>query len=240
VHGDFVELAVADNGPGIDSDVLDRMFEPFFSTKEIGKGSGMGLATVHGIVHEHHGHIVVDTTPGQGASFRILLPPLDPAIDGTAPRTASPARRPAAREPLVGRVLLVDDETSVLGFMRELLENWGLEVTALADPLEARRLVESDGKNFDLLLADQTMPRLTGAELASLAAGWRPDMPALLYTGYRDGLSKAELDASGVRAVLDKPVDPNALHAQLRRHLGRASDPPPRSPGPGDAALRAA
>lgn len=119
-------------------------------------------------------------------------------------------------------MLLVDDETSVLGFMRELLENWGLEVIALADPLEARRRVETGTERFDLLLADQTMPRLTGAELASLAAALRPDMPALLYTGYRDGLSKSELDASGVRAVLDKPVDPEALHAQLRRHLATA------------------
>jgi PAS domain S-box-containing protein len=222
VHGDFVALTVADDGPGIDSDVLDRMFEPFFSTKEIGKGSGMGLATVHGIVHEHHGHIVVETGPGRGASFGILLPPLDPAIDGAAPRSAAPSSRTGARMPLSGRVLLVDDETSVLGFMRELLENWGLEVIALADPLEARRRVETGTERFDLLLADQTMPRLTGAELASLAAALRPDMPALLYTGYRDGLSKSELDASGVRAVLDKPVDPEALHAQLRRHLATA------------------
>jgi len=219
IEGDFVELSVSDDGPGIDAEVLDRMFEPFFSTKEIGKGSGMGLATVHGIVHEHHGHVVVDTAPSRGASFRVLLPPLDPAINGTSARPAAPSRAAEPRSRLSGHVLLVDDETSVLGFMRELLENWGLEVTALADPLEAKRIVESGAPPFDLLIADQTMPRLTGAELAGQLAEIRPGIPALLYTGYRDGISKAELDASGVRAVLDKPVDPAALHAQLRRHL---------------------
>jgi len=223
IDGDFVELSVGDSGPGIDPDVLDRMFEPFFSTKEIGKGSGMGLATVHGIVHEHRGHIVVESRPGHGANFRVLLPPLDPAVNASAPSRRAGTAGPDQRPPLSGRVLLVDDEASVLGFMRELLENWGLEVMALTNPLHARQLVESDEAGFDLLLADQTMPRLTGTELARQLAPLRPEMPILLYTGYRDGVSPSDLDTSGVRAVLDKPIDPSALHAQLHRYLGSAS-----------------
>ncbi len=222
IDGDFVELSIADTGPGIVAEVLDRMFEPFFSTKEVGKGSGMGLATVHGIVHDHRGHIVVDSQPGRGAVFRVLLPPLGAAlVDGTG-ATPTAAAKPD-RPQLHGRVVLVDDEASVLGFMRELLENWGLRVAPFFDPEEARRQIVSHGLEFDVLIADQTMPRLTGTELARAVAPARPDVPILLYTGYRDGVAATELEAGGVRAVLDKPVDPSLLYAQLQRHLPRRS-----------------
>jgi len=225
LEGDFVELAVADTGPGIPASVLDRIFEPFFSTKEVGKGSGMGLATVHGIVHDHRGHVVVESTDGAGATFRVLLPPLDPAIEGSRIGARAPAAAPSAHEPLRGSVLLVDDEAAVLGFMRELLENWGLEVIAIGDPLEARRRVANGEIGFDLVLADQTMPHLTGTELARAIATLRPKVPILLYTGYRDGAPQAELSAGRIRAVLDKPVDPAALHEQLKRHLARSDEP---------------
>jgi len=224
LDGDFVELAVADTGPGITGTVLDRMFEPFFSTKEVGKGSGMGLATVHGIVHDHHGHVVVESSAGAGTTFRVLLPPLDPAIEGSRVGRRAPAAAPVAHGSLHGSVLLVDDEAAVLGFMRELLENWGLSVTAIADPDEARRLVIANQIEFDLLLVDQTMPRLTGTELARAVAPLRPEVPILLYTGYRDGVPQSELAAGGIRAVLDKPVDPAALHEQLQRHLRSPSE----------------
>jgi PAS domain S-box-containing protein len=222
VEGDFVEMAVADTGPGIAAPVLDRMFDPFFSTKEVGKGSGMGLATVHGIVHDHRGHVIVESA-ATGATFRVLLPPLDPAIEVGRPDAPAQARtaRTSVRRALAGRVLLVDDEAAVLGFMRELLENWGLQVTALADPEQAQRMVTSGDCAFDLLLVDQTMPNLTGTELARAVATVCPDVPVLLYTGYRDGVPSAELAASGIRAVLDKPVDPSLLYAQLDRYLSR-------------------
>ena len=226
VEGDFVELSVTDTGPGIPAPVLDRIFEPFFSTKEVGKGSGMGLATVHGIVHDHSGHVVVESASGAGTTFRVLLPPLDPAIEGSRVGTRTPAAARSAFEPLRGRVLLVDDEASVLGFMSELLENWGLEVVAVGDPVDAHRRVANGEVAFDLVLADQTMPRLTGTELARAVATLRPEVPILLYTGYRDGVPQAELSAGGIRAVLDKPVDPVALHAQLQRHLGRSDVSP--------------
>ncbi|MCL4183270.1 MAG: PAS domain S-box protein [Burkholderiaceae bacterium] len=220
VEGDFVELAVADTGPGIAAPVLDRMFEPFFSTKEVGKGSGMGLATVHGIVHDHRGHVIVESAAGAGATFRVLLPALDPAVEVGRPGAQEPVAAPGARgASLGGRVLLVDDEAAVLGFMRELLENWGLQVSAITDPEEARRLVAAGELDFDLLLVDQTMPHLTGTGLARAIATLRPDVPVLLYTGYRDGVSPADLGAGGIRAVLDKPVDPALLHAQLERYL---------------------
>ncbi len=221
VDGDFVELSVGDSGPGIEHEVLDRMFEPFFSTKEVGKGSGMGLAMVHGIVHDHHGHIVVETQAGGGATFRVLLPPLDPTIAGADPGASRAAAHRSQPPKFDGRVVLVDDEPSVLGFMRELLESWGLRVSAFFDPEDARRQITDDDFDFDLLIADQTMPRLTGTQLARAVALVRPNLPILLYTGYRDPMATPDIDLAGIRAVLEKPVDPQVLYQHLRRNLGR-------------------
>ena len=224
--GEFVELAVADDGPGIPPEVMDRMFEPFFSTKEVGKGSGMGLATVHGIVHEHGGHIVVESAPGRGATFRVLFPVLRVGDDAIEHETL-PGYVPASRKPgLRGHVLLVDDEEMVVGFMRELLEGWGLEVTAKRAGPDARQLFADEPDRYDLVITDQTMPRMTGLELARELLAIRPELPVVLYTGYADGVMDAQVQAAGVRALLKKPVEPAQLLALLRAHLpgvGRAA-----------------
>jgi len=220
--GDFVELAVADDGPGIPPEVMERMFEPFFSTKEVGKGSGMGLATVHGIVHEHGGHIVVESAPGRGATFRVLLPVLRVDDDVTEHETL-PGYVPASRKPgLRGHVLLVDDEEMVVGFMRELLKSWGLEVTATRAGPDAREIFADDPDRYDLVITDQTMPRMTGLELARELLAIRPGLPVVLYTGYADGVMDAQVQAAGVRALLKKPVEPAQLLALLRAHLPAA------------------
>jgi PAS domain S-box-containing protein len=223
--GEFVELAVADDGPGIPPEVMERMFEPFFSTKEVGKGSGMGLATVHGIVHEHGGHIVVESAPGRGATFRVLFPVLrvdDQAIEHETLPGYVPASRPVA---LRGRVLVVDDEEMVVGFMRELLEGWGLEVTTKRSGPDARQIVADEPDRYDLVITDQTMPRMTGLELARELVAIRPGLPVILYTGYADGVIDAQIEAAAVRALVRKPVEPAQLLALLRAHLpgaGRA------------------
>jgi len=226
--GDFVELAVADDGPGIPPEVMERMFEPFYSTKEVGKGSGMGLATVHGIVHEHGGHIVVESAPGRGATFRVLFPVLRVEDDATEHETL-PGYVPASRHPgLRGHVLLVDDEEMVVGFMRELLEGWGLEVTARHAGPDAHQMFADDPERYDLVITDQTMPRMTGLELARELVALRPGLPVVLYTGYADGVTDAQVEAAGVRALLRKPVEPAQLLALLRAHLpaaGRAAGP---------------
>jgi PAS domain S-box-containing protein len=209
VSGSYVELAVSDDGPGIASEVSDRMFEPFFSTKEVGKGSGMGLAVVHGIVHEHGGHVCVDSVPGRGATFRALLPMLEGACaGGPDPRDAAAAAAPAA---LRGRVLLVDDEQAVLGFMRELLETWGLEVTACMSAADALETVARGAADFDVVITDQTMPRMTGLQLAAELAQWRPGLPVVLYTGYAEGLPEGGVAQARARAVLRKPIEPAEL-----------------------------
>jgi PAS domain S-box-containing protein len=224
--GEFIELAVADDGPGIPPEVMERMFEPFFSTKEVGKGSGMGLATVHGIVHEHGGHIVVESAPGRGATFRVLFPVLRAEDDGMEHETL-PGYVPASRKPgLRGHVLVVDDEEMVVGFMRELLEGWGLEVTAKRAGPDARQIFADDPDRYDMVITDQTMPRMTGLELARELLAIRPGLPVVLYTGYADGVMDAQVQAAGVRALLKKPVEPAQLLALLRAHLpaaGRAA-----------------
>jgi PAS domain S-box-containing protein len=219
IAGDFVELVVRDTRPRIAPEVMERMFEPFFSTKEVGKGSGMGLATVHGIVHEHGGHIAVESQPGRGASFRVLFPTLP---QGEA--AARPARRPRAGAAaphieLAGHVLVVDDEAMVSEFMKELLESWGLAVTAKPNGVEAREAFARTPEVYDLVVTDQAMPRITGLQLARELLEIRPTVPVILYTGYADDLTEAQAHAAGVRALIRKPVEPAALLALLKAHL---------------------
>ncbi|MCG6876126.1 MAG: PAS domain S-box protein [Betaproteobacteria bacterium] len=218
VAGRFVELSVADAGTGVSPEVLDRMFEPFFTTKEVGKGSGMGLAMVHGIVHDHGGHIVVDTAPGRGTTFRLQFAPVETARSAVPAARAEPARQ-HPRPQLSGRVLVVDDEEMVGDFMAEMLANWGLEVTVKRNPIEAEVWFAHDPSRIDLAITDQTMPRLTGIELARRLTGVRPNLPVILYTGYSDAVSDETMAQSGVCALLKKPVDTTKLLVLLRAHL---------------------
>jgi PAS domain S-box-containing protein len=218
--GHWLEIEVNDSGRGIAPEVVDRMFEPFFTTKEIGRGTGMGLAMVHGIVHDHDGHVVVDTAPGRGTTFRVLLPAAQGAADATAghggPETL-------AGTPLRGLVMVVDDEPMVAAFMTELLEGWGLQVVALGDAQAAARWLEDGQHALDLLITDQTMPQMTGLDLAHHAAVLRPDLPVLLYSGNVEGMDDDALRRAGVRARLDKPVDPARLHSLLRQWLQKTT-----------------
>jgi CheY-like chemotaxis protein len=193
------------------------MFEPFFSTKDVGKGSGMGLATVHGIVHEHGGHIVVETETGSGSTFRVLLP-ASPMEGSTAHADAPAVPDAFPRAVLAGRVAVVDDEVSVACFMADLLGQWGLTVTTYAN---GREMLDAlvKGNRFDLVITDQTMPGITGLELARELHASRPGMPVVLYTGYGDGITPAQSEHTGVTALLRKPIEPPQLLAVLRRHL---------------------
>jgi CheY-like chemotaxis protein len=225
-----VELYVEDDGPGIPAAILDRIFEPFFTTKEVGRGSGMGLATVHGIVHEHGGHVIVETAPGEGARFRVLFPPMASAGPAQQASTAAANRgAKAPRAPLRGRVMVVDDEASVANFMRDLLQTWGLDVTVVSDGLQARALVGGDPRCVDLVITDQVMPKITGLELARELLAVRPALPILLYTGFSDGIDDDDISGAGIRAMLRKPVDPDELYRLLRAHLV-AEAPQVRSP----------
>lgn len=224
VSGELVELSVEDDGPGMTEAVLERIFEPFFSTKESGKGTGMGLAMVHGIVHEHGGHVLVETAPGEGAKFRVLFPPLADAQALESARPAAAGRKPGGAPSLGGSVLIVDDEVTVGEFMRELLETWGVHATFMSRPQEALDAIRQAPARFDLVITDQAMPRMTGLDLARALRDLRADLPVILYTGFGENLTAADLRAAGIRALLPKPVEPQKLAAALIEHLP-AQDP---------------
>jgi acetyl-CoA synthetase len=219
VSGKFIELVVRDNGPGISPDVLERVFEPFYSTKAVGKGSGMGLAVVHGIVHDHGGHVIVDTSPGRGTAFRILLPPLEEATATTVRTDAGSVESPVARSRLRGRVLIVDDEPSVAEFMRELLDSWGLEASVASEPEAALSMLQVDAERYDLVITDQTMPRMSGLQLAEAIGRLATAPPVVLYSGYVDAIDPARISAAGVKALVRKPLEPGELRDVIVGHL---------------------
>jgi len=220
--GRWVALIVADTGCGVVPEALERLFEPFFSTKAVGQGSGMGLAMVHGIVHDHGGHIDVQTQVGAGTTVRVLLPATEAAA--TDPSQAHPNSQRAAASPrLSGRVMLVEDDPMVGDFMAELIGSWGLDALLMRDPVAAAAWLADTTRPLDLLITDQTMPGLTGIELAQRACAARPGLPVLLYTGDADISDAADLPGCGVRAVVRKPIDADGLRALVQRWLVAAA-----------------
>jgi CheY-like chemotaxis protein len=224
--GSFVELVVEDDGHGMGPEVIERIFEPFFSTKETGKGSGMGLAMVHGIVHEHGGHVVVESSPGTGARFRIVWPAVSDTLEVPRGETPGETRLRPPRPQLRGSVLVVDDEETVREFMRELLESWGIHATCTPTAVAALDLVRGEPGRFDVVITDQSMPKVTGLELARRLRQLRSDLPVVLYTGNGEGLPGDEVDAARLCALMLKPIDPTLLSQTLARCLASTSPGP--------------
>ncbi|HEC13197.1 MAG TPA: PAS domain S-box protein, partial [Acidiferrobacteraceae bacterium] len=207
--GDWVELSVCDTGAGIRGDELERIFEPFFTTKDVDKGTGMGLSMVYGIIHQHEGHILVDTKLGAGTTFRLLLPV---AEDGPMHKSDIELdASPKAGSLNAARILIIDDEESVARFMGSLLESRGGKVTVLTDSQAALDLFFQDPTAFDLIITDQTMPCLTGVELAQKVLALRPELPMILCTGYSEQVDEAKAMALGIRGYLTKPMQIKTL-----------------------------
>ena len=222
IDGDYVELSVTDDGPGIDPATAERIFEPFFTTKETGKGTGMGLAIVHGIVHEHDGHVVLESSKGQGARFRVLLPAAMSEVGSasTDPSDGRPARPTEAA--LSGSVLVVDDEETVAHFMRELLGSWGLQAECLTRGDAAVAAIQANPGRFDAVVTDQAMPGMSGLELVRRLRDLRADLPVIVHTGNVDAMPALEEGAARPAAVLQKPVDPARLRNVLAQCLVHA------------------
>ncbi|MEX6502789.1 PAS domain S-box protein [Pseudomonas zhanjiangensis] len=221
--GDYLQLSVADSGPGIAKELQGRIFEPFFSTKAQGQGSGMGLSMAHGIVHEYAGHIRLRSRAGEGTRFEVLIPLLGEEQQPAAraqPTGVNEADRPKLR----GRVAIVDDEPQVAEFMAERLAAWGLDVQVWCDAEQASDELLSAPYAWDLVILDQCMPRLTGLQLARRLLAARADWPIALYTGFSDGLSEAEVLDLGLRALLHKPLDQARLYELLRLTLSDQAD----------------
>ena len=210
--GLYVMVAVSDTGLGMTPDVKQHLFEPFFTTKAVGKGTGLGLATVYGIVRQSGGMIAVDSEPGRGTRFRIYFP----SADSAAPEDSTAPPEPATAG--TGTVLLVEDEPGVRHLARDVLSRYGYKVIEAADGSEALRLVAARDESIDLLLTDVVMPGMSGAELARRFRELRPNVPVLYASGYADEavISHGVPDVGGGAPFLQKPFEPDDLVRRVR------------------------
>lgn len=203
VKGDWLELSVSDTGKGMDAETVKHIFDPFFTTKEIGKGTGMGLSVLYGIMKSHGGHILVDSEPDKGTTFCMLFPPLN---DKNKIQSASTSIQPDPPKSDGEKVLIVDDEPSLGNYMFELLLNHGYEACYIADSSEALEIFETVPDRFAMLITDLTMPKLTGEELIEKARKIRPQLPVILCTGYSDKFDKKRAQEMNI-PFFEKPVD---------------------------------
>ena len=212
-----VRLTVRDTGHGMDQATLERVFEPFFTTKPPGEGTGLGMSIVHGIVTRHRGAITVESEPGAGTAFTIFLPP------GTAEAAAVAAgARPVAMTHGHGHVLVVDDDEVVGRLVARVLERVGYRVTLTMVPAEALELALRGDEPFDLLITDQTMPGMTGTQLAARVRERHPKFPIILMTGYSELATQGSIERLGVSELLVKPVEIEPLAATVARVLQAA------------------
>ncbi|MDH5785986.1 MAG: response regulator [Chromatiales bacterium] len=217
--GSYTQLMVSDNGSGIVPETLEKIFEPYFTTKPVGRGTGMGLSVVHGIMHEIGGHIRVRTTRGEGTSVSLLFPVKSGVEYEESQMTIAQDDIGSGR---THRLLLVDDEVAITGFLSELLEMKGYQVTVSNDSQQALSLFLSEPDSYDLVITDMTLPELSGIDLASGLLQARPDLPVILCSGYIDEEMQHRIDASGIRESFNKPVDSRRLLQSVDQHL-RAS-----------------
>ncbi|EMS79938.1 hybrid sensor histidine kinase/response regulator [Desulfotignum phosphitoxidans] len=212
--GKYLKLTVADTGHGIAPQTLPRIFDPYFTTKRRSQGTGLGLATVHGIIKSCGGGITVSSTPGQGTTFHLYFPvmgdPVKPVPEKPAPATAAGNH---------ACILFVDDEPPIANLGKRLLEHLGYQAEARTDPLEALALIKADPGRFDLVITDLTMPGMSGDNLASELTKIRPNLPVIMCSGFSRDMTKAAAEAAGIKAFVLKPILKDNLAAVIRQVL---------------------
>jgi PAS domain S-box-containing protein len=210
--GSYLCLTVSDSGEGMRQQVCERIFEPFYTTKGPGEGAGVGLFVVHGIVKSHGGKIVVRSEPGKGSTFELYFPTIEGVEERPEIQSESP---PAGNE----RILLVDDEELVIAVASEMLSALGYEVVSARKSAEALALFRSQPGRFHIIITDQTMPDMTGLELATEALRIKHDIPIILCTGYSDDKVRETASIIGIRKILSKPFVLSELAASVRDAL---------------------
>jgi len=194
----FIQIIITDTGCGIEPALVDYIFDPYFTTKQIRDGSGMGLAVVHGIIESYQGTITVESEPGKGSKFIIMLPAVDMA-----------GEKPKLKETLSVRgtesILVVDDEPSIVKLVKQTLEGLGYQVTISTSSVDALQTFEQDPDIFDLVITDMTMPHLTGDKLAMEILKLKPGIPVILCTGFNDSVTGEIIEKTGIHCCVDKP-----------------------------------
>jgi CheY-like chemotaxis protein len=214
--GSYLCLRVSDTGCGMSPEMLKKIFDPYFTTKEVGKGTGLGLAVVHGIVKSYGGGIIVSSEPGKGSAFDIYFPRVEAYEVSRVPHQMESM-------PLGGheRVLLVDDELAIVEVGRNILEHLGYEVVARTSSIEALELFRVNPDRFDLVITDMTMPNLTGDRLTQELLKIRPEIPIILCTGFSERITEEKAKKLGVREFVMKPLVMKDLAQAIQRALDR-------------------
>lgn len=212
--GPHIRLIVRDTGHGMDRDTLEKIFDPFFTTKKMEEGTGMGLAVVHGIIKAHKGAITVQSEVGRGTEFQIYLPQVEAA---ELPGGVETPKIENGKE----RLLFVDDEEWLVDMWKEILESLGYRMTVTTKPLEALEIFKARPREFDLVIADQTMPQMTGLELAQELIALRPELPVILVTGYSQLVTPEKALEAGIRDYIMKPLSISELTNAIRKVLGK-------------------
>ncbi len=215
--GRYVMLRISDNGCGIEESIKNKIFDPYFTTKDKHKGTGLGLALVYGIVQDHGGDILVDSKVGEGTVFSIYLPLLE-----GLPETEA-EERTISFQPGLEHILLVDDEKPVAEIEKQMLNRLGYKVTMHTSSQEALECFRSNPEAFDLLLTDVTMPGITGDRLAQEVLTIRPDIPVLLCTGFSENIDKRKAEQLGIKGFLMKPVGKSDMARTVRQILDNRS-----------------
>jgi signal transduction histidine kinase/CheY-like chemotaxis protein len=212
--GSYLKLSIGDTGDGMDANTMQRIFDPYFTTKEKGVGIGMGLSVVHGIVKRHNGAIKVFSRLGEGSTFQVLLPRIEKEIEYEA----------EALEPLsLGkeRILFVDDEKALIDLGKQMLERLGYKVVSRTSSVEALEAFRSDPEKFDLVITDMTMPNMTGDKLAEEIMAIRPDTPIILCTGFSQLITEGQAKKMGIREFVMKPLVMSDLAKTIRKVLDK-------------------
>lgn len=197
--GIYVRLSIADTGHGMDKRTVERIFEPFFTLKEVGSGSGLGLSVVHGIVSNYNGSIVVESEPGEGSSFTIYLPQHSEHFEEKKDNIQQLKKGK-------GSIMFVDDEKEITFMGKRMLESLGYSVDIMTDSQEALRVLTETPHKYDLLVTDQAMPELMGTELIARAKEFRPDLKAIIITGYQESIPANAMEQYGIADIISKPL----------------------------------
>lgn len=212
--GAYVRLTVSDTGHGIPPEIRERIFEPYFTTKEKGEGTGLGLSVVHGIMESYGGKISVYSEPGKGSTFHVYFSRID-----AASKTVIESEEPAVLFPGTERILFLDDEETLANMGKQMLERLGYEVTALTDSVEAIKRFSKDPDKFDLVITDLSMPDMTGERLAQEVMNMRPGIPIIMCSGFGERIWREKAKKMGARAFIRKPFTFQGLAKAVREAL---------------------